>query len=304
MRDGHADHHQGDISIEEAHKTMTNSTLRIISLGEATITVINAGNMILKLSEVMNVPESQWRSRYSSVFEKPLPFPSQSIHIALPDASILVDVNNYTIAVPPGSPYLPPGYQPPPGLLNQLLEKDVRPQDITHLVITHAHFDHFVGTTTQHDGKYLPTFPNARCYLGRADWDDPDMQKSLHNPESIDSRTFGVLYQYGLLELVEENRNLTSAVQIIAAPGESPGHQLVRVHSHGQTLYCLGDLFHHSIEAEQPTWMATWANPEKNITSRRALVEAALAENALLVAAHMPIGRLQRTSTGVIWVEV
>ena len=34
------------------------------------------------------------------------------------------------------------------------------------------------------------------------------------------------------------------------------------------------------------------------------LVEAALAENALLVAAHMPIGRLQRTPTGVTWVEV
>jgi hypothetical protein len=86
---------------------MTNSTSRTISLGAATIIIINVGNMILNLSEVINVPESEWRPRYSSAFEKPLPFPSQSIHIALPDASILVDANNYTIAVPPDSPFLP-----------------------------------------------------------------------------------------------------------------------------------------------------------------------------------------------------
>jgi glyoxylase-like metal-dependent hydrolase (beta-lactamase superfamily II) len=283
---------------------MTNNNARTISLGTATITVINVGNMILKLSEVMNVPESEWRPRYSSAFEKPLPFPSQSIHIALPDASILVDANNYAIAVPPDSPYLPRNYQLPPSLLDQLHEKGIRPQDITHLVITHAHFDHYAGTTTERDGKYLPTFPNACCYLGRADWEDPEMQTSFQDPASIDSRTFGVLHQHGLLELVEGNRNLTPAVQVIAAPGESAGHQLVRVQSEGQTLYCLGDLYHHSVEVEQPTWMANWANPDTNISSRQSLVEAALAEDALLVAAHMPIGRLQSTLSGIKWVEV
>jgi len=283
---------------------MTNSTPRTISLGAATVTVINAGNMILKLSEVLNVPESEWRSRDSSDFDRPLPFPSQSVHIALADASILVDANNYTIAVPPGSPYLPPNYQPPPGLLDQLLEKGIHSQDITQFVITHAHFDHYAGTTTENDGHYLPTFPNARCYLGRADWEDSEMQTSLQDPASDDSRTFGVLSQHGLLELVEGNRYLTPAVQIIAAPGESAGHQLVRVQSEGQILYCLGDLYHHAVEVEQPTWMATWANPETTLASRRTLVEAALSENALLVAAHMPIGRLERTPTGVTWVEV
>jgi glyoxylase-like metal-dependent hydrolase (beta-lactamase superfamily II) len=283
---------------------MTNSTPRTISLGTATITVINTGNMMLKLSKVMNVPESEWRPRYSTVFEKPLPFPVQSVHIALPGASILVDANNYAIAVPPDSPHLPRNYQPPPGLLDQLHENGILPSDITHLVITHAHFDHYVGITIERDGQYLPAFPNARCYLGRADWEDPEMQTSLRDHTTDESRTFGVLHQHGLLELVEGNRDLTPAVQVIPAPGESPGHQLVRLHSEGQTLYCLGDLYHHAVEVEQPTWMATWANPVTILPSRRSLVEAALAENALLIATHMPIGRLQRTPTGITWVEV
>ncbi len=283
---------------------MTNYNARTIPLGEATVTVINAGNMILDLSEIMNVPESEWRPRYSAAFEQSLPFPSQSIHIALPDVSILVDANHYAIVVPPGSPYLPPNYQPPPGLVAQLLEKGIHPQDITHLVITHAHLDHYAGITTESEGKYLPCFPNARSYLGRADWDHPETQQSLQDPNSIDSHTFGVLHRHNLLELVEGNLNLTPAVQIIATPGESPGHQVVRVHTGEQTLYCLGDIFHHPVEVEQPSWMVTWANPDTNLNSRRVLIEEALSENALLVAAHMPIGRLQRTPSGIKWVEV
>ncbi len=283
---------------------MQNKNIRTIPLGAATVTVINAGDMLLSLAEVSNVPESEWRPRYSSAFERPLPFPSQSIHVALPGASLLVDANNYALSVPPGSSYFPPGYQPPPDLLAQLMEIGVRPQDITHLVITHAHFDHYAGITTERDGKYVPSFPNARCYLGRADWEHPDTQQDLQDPASLDSHTFGVLHQHSLLELVEGNLELIPAVNIIAAPGESPGHQIVRVHSEGQTLYCLGDLYHHPSEVEQPTWMATWADPKSNLRSRRALVEAALAENALLVAAHMPPGRLEQVASTLRFVEI
>ncbi len=108
---------------------MQNKNIRTIPLGAAAVTVINAGDMLLSLAEVSNVPESEWQPRYSSAFERPLPFPSQSIHITLPGASLLVDANNYALSVPPGSSYFPPGYQPPPDLLAQLMEIGVRPQD-------------------------------------------------------------------------------------------------------------------------------------------------------------------------------
>ena len=54
-----------------------------------------------------------------------------------------------------------------------------------------------------------------------------------------------------------------------------------------------------------PTWMATWDDVHTNTTSRLALAEAALAENALLIATHIPgIGRLEHTATGARWVNV
>lgn len=282
---------------------MTDYT-RTLPLGPATVSVINLGDLRFSLAETLNVPESEWRPRYASAFERQLLFPSQSIHIALPGASVLVDANNYAFSVTPDSPYLPPNYQPPPDLITQLLERNIHPEDITHLVITHVHFDHYAGITTERDGQYMPSFPNARCYLGRADWEGPETRRALQDPNSEDSRTLGVLHQRGLLELVEGNHDLLPGVRIIAAPGETPGHQIVRVHLDGQTLYCLGDLYHHAVEVEQPTWMVEWANSDANFASRHALAEAALAEGALLIPAHMPVGRLERTASGVRWVTV
>lgn len=283
---------------------MTDS-LRTIPLGSATVSVINVGDIILSLSQALSVPESEWRPHYAAEFEQALPFPSNCVHLAVPGASILVDANNYEVAFPPTSPFLPPNYQPPPDMITQLREKGISAESITHLVITHAHRDHYVGVTMLQDGQYVPCFPNARCFLNRADWENPDMQEALQDADSVESHTLGVLHRLGLLNLVEGNHHLNSAVSILAAPGESVGHQIVRVHVDGQTFYSLGDLFHHEVEVEHPEWMASWANAESNLASRHALIKAALEENALLVAAHIAdIGRLKQTAKGTRWVAV
>ena len=278
--------------------------VRTLPLGSATVTVINVGDITFPLSESMDVPESEWRPAYAEVFEKPLSFGSQCVHIALPDASIVVDAGDYERSFPPSSPFYLQGYQPPPDLLTQLHSRGIEPEDITHLIITHAHFDHYSGVTIERDGQNVPSFPHARCYLGRRDWQQEWLQQSLQDPSTSNSRTLGVLQQAGLLELVDGDYEPHPSVRIIAAPGESPGHQIVRVQVDGQTLYCVGDLYHHAVEVERPDWMASWADKTANFASRQALEKHAPDEDAVLVAAHMPVGRMQRTASGVEWVTI
>ncbi|MBI3460972.1 MBL fold metallo-hydrolase, partial [Candidatus Acetothermia bacterium] len=217
---------------------------RSFRLGAATTTLINVGDGQVNLAEMLDVPASEWSPRYASSFDQPIRAPFQCVHLRLSAMSILVDASSYPLPDSPYAKFALPNYQPPPGLLAQLAEVGVNPEEVTHVVFTHWHWDHHSGATVERGGYYIPCFPNARHYLGRADWESEDTQKAMRDPNAMESRTLAVLHQRGLLDLVEGNHELCAGIQIIAAPGESPGHQIVRVHSEGRTLYCLGDLYH------------------------------------------------------------
>src|SRR5262249_39214183 len=190
-----------------------------------------------------------------------------------------------------------------PGIPAQLATLGVGVEDVQHVVITHAHWDHYAGTTALRGGGYEPTFPGARCYLGRADWEREEMRTALQDAASLEAQTLGVLDAHGLLVPVEGDQPLAPGIEIRMAPGETPGHQIVRVASGGRTLYCLGDLFHSPVEVEHPDWMVSWAEPETTLASRKALIATALAEDALLVAAHIAtVGRLERAGDSVRWI--
>src|SRR5947209_18954641 len=100
---------------------MSNPTPLTILVGDATVTIINAGDMMFSIVEAMAVPESEWRPLYGSTLEGSRPFPSQCVHIVLPGASILVDINDYALSMALAPSYLPTDYSPPPGVVEQLL---------------------------------------------------------------------------------------------------------------------------------------------------------------------------------------
>jgi glyoxylase-like metal-dependent hydrolase (beta-lactamase superfamily II) len=281
-------------------KTMTQR----IDIGAAAISIINLGDLSFSLKDTLSVPESEWRPRYGSLFESKLSFPSQSVHVSIGSSSIVVDVGEFSKFAAEGGEYVAKGYNPPPGLPKQLLELGVGAEQVNHVVITHAHLDHFAGTTTSRGGNLVPTFPRARYYLSRGDWDWPEVKKSMADPSSNEAKTFGVLDRVGVLDLVTGERELAPGVRIIPAPGESPGHQVLRVQSGGQTAYCVGDLFHHSAEIENPEWMASWCDPPVNLRSRRTIIELALREDAVVIAAHMPPGRIRRAGSGATFLPL
>jgi glyoxylase-like metal-dependent hydrolase (beta-lactamase superfamily II) len=278
---------------------MADSVLTL-SLGAATVSIINIGDIEAPLTTWMDPPPGGWPAAVAAVVTRPLRFPVNCILARLPGLTLLVDAGVYDFA--PDSALAIPNYRPPAPLLTALAGLGVRPADVNQLVITHAHHDHFNGLTVSKAGTFVPAFPHARCLLGRADWERPETRNALNDPESLESRTLGALQQAGLLEFAVGEQDLGGGARIIAAPGETPGHQIVRLQSAGHTLYCVGDLFHHALEAEQPEYMVRWAEPRATLASRRALIDRAVAEDALVVATHIPgAGRLRRTAIGIRW---
>ena len=226
--------------------------------------------------------------------------PIYCVHVTLPGMSLLVDAS--ADVMKPGAPDTPVGVNQPPGVIARLAEAGILPADITHLVITHGHEDHVSGLTVVQDGKLVPQFPNARHYFGAAEWNDPHFQKVFADKQSSLATTLGVVHDAGLLTLVIGDLELGHGVTILAAPGETPGHQVVRVNSNRETLYCLGDLYHFEFEFSHPHIFAKWKLPEAVFATRTMMTKRVIDDHASMIVTHIPgLGQLDSTDNGVCW---
>ena len=279
---------------------MNNEYLQSLQLDEARVTILTLALLRWDLTQQMLIPPQERPARHAHLFEQPGQVPVRCVHIALPGVSLLVDACTSTAFS--GTEYEQPGAPVYPDLLDQLAHAGISAGEITHVVITHRHFDHIIGLTTKQGEAFVPCFPHARHYLGRADWEEPAVQEALSQPDSLPASTLGVLQRQGLLELVDGDYDLGHGLRTLHMPGETKGHQILRLETGGRVLYCLGDLYHHQVEVEQPAWMAPWNDPVTMLSSRQRLTQAALAEDAWLIAAHIPtVGGLAATSEGVRW---
>lgn len=264
-------------------------------IGEATVSVISEG--ILTWAPEVLAPEAAWR--------KAMPEANAAGELALGLNVALIRLGSATIVVDPG--YDDPSAGPAPrvvrsaGLQAGLDALGLRPGDVTHVLITHAHGDHFGGVTVGRGGAREPRFPNARYLIGRADWQGNPMRDQ---PDSPPTRHFGALEQLGLLDLVDGDREVAPGVTMLHAPGESPGHSVIRVESNGRRFYYLGDLFHHPCEVEHLDWVSPGRDCAKARASRERIIAEAVPSEATLAFTHGRFpgwGRIIRRGDRYAW---
>jgi glyoxylase-like metal-dependent hydrolase (beta-lactamase superfamily II) len=273
-----------------------------IALGDATATLIDCGSILADLGEWLPIPQAEHPPEYAAALARPLALPIQCVLIQLPDRNLLVDACHPALV--PLAFDVPPGSSPPPGLDVQLAARGLAPEDVSEVVITHPHDDHINGLTRIDVGSDLPTFPNARYYLSLADWEA--LQPELAEADSLAARTLGALHARGLLDLVEGTRELGGGLTLLPSPGETPGHQILRLIRGDATLYCLGDLFHFQVEAEHQQHVVDWGDAALKRRSRAELLPALCAQGSILATGHIPgFGRLRQTDGGTLaWEQI
>jgi glyoxylase-like metal-dependent hydrolase (beta-lactamase superfamily II) len=188
-----------------------------------------------------------------------------------------------------------------PGVQAGLAASGIQPEQITHVLITHAHDDHFLGATVRRDGQYIPRYPQARYVIGRADWVG---NPAREDPTSEVALRLGALDRLGVLDVVDGDDEIVPGVTMIPAPGESPGHSIVHVASAGDHFYYLGDLFHHTCEVAHLDWVMTHRDTAAMIASRQRLITDAVPRSATLVFTHHIFpgwGHIVSTDTGYRW---
>ncbi len=176
----------------------------------------------------------------------------------------------------------------PEALLEQLASLGVAPEMVDAVALTHLHFDHCGGGTVRgEDGRVRPTFPKARYYVRRQEWDDAHAANE-RNRASYFGENYDPLRESGQLTLHEKDQELLPGVSMRLLPGHTLGHQGVFFDlPDGRALYTV-DLIPTAAHLPLPYIMGYDLYPMTTLETKRAILRQATEENWLFLFEHDP----------------
>jgi glyoxylase-like metal-dependent hydrolase (beta-lactamase superfamily II) len=192
--------------------------------------------------------------------------------------------------------------------LDRLAAAGARPHEIDYVMCTHLHHDHVGWNTLERDGRWVPTFPNARYVFSKPDFDYYHRLDSDPNNEPAEFGTFREcvlpVVEAGRADLVTGPHRLNDFIEIIPAPGHSAGHVVFDLDSGGERAVFLGDVFHHLLQVYYPDWnFPKNSDAEEARVSRRRILAHCAAIGALACSGHVGApfaGRIEATGAGFV----
>lgn len=100
--------------------------------------------------------------------------------------------------------------------------------DVTHVVLTHLHFDHCGWNATDVGGKLVPTFPNARYWLERGEVEHA-RSPTARDRASYDPRNWEPLFDADVAEVFDDRAQPMDGVEVIRVPGHNRNMCIVRL---------------------------------------------------------------------------
>ena len=273
-----------------------------INLGSATLTTVSDGSLVLP---------------GSFIFE---PMPEAGLDTILRDFDLSKDrltpecnlalfqdgTRNVLFDVGSG-----PDFMPSAGtLVNSLDRLGMTPEDITHVVFTHAHPDHIWGLLDEFDD---PLFYNATYMMGRGEWD------YWWNPETVntigDARAafaVGAKRRMRAIEdavvLFEDGQEILPGILALSTPGHTPGHMAFEIRHGATAALVLGDAIgNHHVAFQRPDW-ESGSDQDMALAAkmRGMLFDRIMADDLAVVGFHLPnggIGRVGRFKDGFKFIE-
>lgn len=175
-----------------------------------------------------------------------------------------------------------------PSLLSSLKKNGLTPDDITDVILTHLHFDHAGGATTERNGKLVSTFPNAKYHLQRKNLETAQ-QANLREKSSYYPANFQPLLDSNQLQLIDgDQKNYLPGISLQVSNGHTVGHQVVTVEDEQTALFYCGDVVPTSSHVRSAWVMGYDLNPLLLIEEKQKLLEKAQLKKSYLFFEHDP----------------
>jgi glyoxylase-like metal-dependent hydrolase (beta-lactamase superfamily II) len=172
-------------------------------------------------------------------------------------------------------------------LERSLAELGYRPEEVTHVIQTHLHFDHAGGGVVDRGRGLKPAFPRAEYWVQKRhlQWAEAPSERDR---ASFRPETWECLTHYGQLHLLDGEQELLPGIFLHLVHGHTPYQQLVRIADGGTGLLYCSDLVPFASQVRVPWVMAYDLNPLDTMQEKRRLLGQAAGEGWLLFLEHDP----------------
>lgn len=173
-------------------------------------------------------------------------------------------------------------------------------EDINAVVISHLHFDHAGGCTKMVQGNLIPTFPNAKHYVQKGEWEFAHNANSRAKA-SYRLEDFEPILEHGLLELIDGDTEIYPGIWLKLTGGHTKCHQVLSFADSGQKGIFLADIM-PTVAHVNPAWVMGYDHfPLTSCDYKNSILKEASDNNYLVVFDHefnIPWGHVKLNNKG------
>ncbi|MEQ8525367.1 MBL fold metallo-hydrolase [Gracilimonas sp.] len=187
-------------------------------------------------------------------------------------------------------------------LLTNLDIFGLSPSDITHVVLSHLHFDHAAGSTfVDSNTSTQPTMSYANYFIQKKEWyyalEQVDKKKHILGAGYELDEFYKLAADDKLVMITDTYFELLPGIELIRTGGHTPGHQIVKIQDAGETAYFLGDLVPSEHHLNHYAMRHMDIDPIQSKKAKTLILRQALKENSLLLfyhSVHAKAGKLEQ----------
>jgi glyoxylase-like metal-dependent hydrolase (beta-lactamase superfamily II) len=176
-------------------------------------------------------------------------------------------------------------------LLEKLSSLGVNRNQISKIVMTHLHHDHWGGLLHWANGTPEPMFPKAHIYIQKTEWEtaiNPDLlnEAAYRNTDSLQ-----VLAEKGQLRLIEGSYALSPQIHLINTGGHTKGTQIVKISEKGAVAYYPGDIIPHELHMHIPVTSAYEVCREQTVKAKIEIIDHVKKTKGVIFLNHQTGGK-------------
>jgi len=170
-------------------------------------------------------------------------------------------------------------------VVSHLKNFDLSPDDITHIVFTHLHFDHCGGSTEISGDETNAVFRKAALFIQRDEW------SAACRPDDFSRSSYHVhdflpLFETGNVHFISGDFEIADGISVEVSGGHTAAHQIVRIKDSLSNIIYPADICPTPLHLNPKRHEAFDLYPIETLQARNTLLRRAMRPNTLVAFSH------------------